>query len=123
MPWPGLLANENIPAPTVRVLRAAGVDVTSVTESMASSTDRRVLAHARSHGLWLLTMDRDYGELVFAREARPPPAIVYLRQGPETPTELGATVLALLSDADFVRGHLVVVRGRTVRRRPLPDDA
>jgi hypothetical protein len=29
--------------------------------------------------------------------------------------------LALLTDADVLKGHLVVVDGRRIRRRPLPS--
>lgn len=74
MPYPALLANENVPAPLVTMLRAQGLKVQAVGEFMASASDRRVLQHAHEQGLWLLTFDRDYGELVFAREAPPHPA-------------------------------------------------
>jgi len=41
------------------------------------------------HGLWVLTFDRGYGELVFARAVPAPPAIVFLRQGPQAVAEFG----------------------------------
>ncbi len=120
MNHPDFLANENVPAPLVRLLREQGLVVHAVGEFMPSASHRIVLQHAQANGLWLLTFDRDYGELVFARQAPPPPAIVYLRQCPEPMTSFMATVLALLADTDRLRGHLVVVEGRRVRRRPLP---
>ncbi|GAB4039025.1 MAG: hypothetical protein Fur0014_08390 [Rubrivivax sp.] len=49
----------------------------------------------------------------------PPPAIVYLRQGAYAPDWPARALLDLLPQADWVRGHLVVVSGRSVRRRPL----
>lgn len=116
-----VLANENFPRPALLALRAAGVDVEAVAEIMPAASDRSVLRHAVSTNRWLLTFDRDYGELVFLRAVPPPPAIVYLRQGvylPEWPAE---AVLSLLRRGDFVAGHLVVVNGRTVLRRPLPE--
>jgi len=120
MAHPEFLANENVPAPLVRLLRDQGLVVHAVGELMSSASDRSVLQHAHVNGLWLLTFDRDYGELVFAREAPPPPAIVYLRQGPQPMASFVATVLTLLADAELLKGHLVVVDGRRVRRRPLP---
>ena len=45
---------------------------------------------------------------------------MYLRQGPQPMTSYVATVLTLLADAELLKGHLVVVDGRRVRRRPLP---
>lgn len=104
------------------MLRDAGVPVTAVAEVMRSASDRQVLAHAHSNRLWVLTMDRDYGELVFARAVPPPPAIIYLRQGLITPAEMGANVVTLLANSEFILGHLVVVRGRSMRRRALPVD-
>lgn len=117
---PDLLANENVPAPLTRLLRAAGVSVTAVGEVMPRAADREVLAQAHAHGLWLLTFDRDYGELVFARRAAAPPAIIYLRQGPQPISVYADTVLELLDRADALAGHLVVVSGRGVRLRAFP---
>lgn len=120
MSRPALLANENVPLPAVRFLRDAGVQVVSVAEQMPAASDRDVLAHAVQHGLWVLTFDRDYGELVFAHAAAAPAAILYVRQGPRPPAAFGEDVLALLDDAAFAAGHLVVMSGRSVRRRLLP---
>lgn len=60
-----LLANENFPGPAIRLLRERGIDVVWVAERMPAATDAEVLACARAEGRWLLTFDRDYGELVF----------------------------------------------------------
>jgi hypothetical protein len=38
------LADENIPAPTILALRAAGFDVVAISETAAGSPDDRVLA-------------------------------------------------------------------------------
>lgn len=115
-----LLANENWPRQALLTLRAVGLDVQAVTEQMPGASDRDVLRHAAAEGRWLLTFDRDYGELVFARAVPPPPAILYLRQGAYAPDWPARVVLDLLTRADWVVGHLVVVSGRALRRRPLP---
>ena len=120
MSRPALLANENVPRPAIAVLRDAGVTVVSVAETMPSASDRVVLAHAVQHGLWVLTFDRDYGELVFARKAETPLAIVFVRQSPQPAEAFGRDVLAVLDDADFALGHLVVLSGKRLRRRALP---
>lgn len=120
---PRLLANENFPRPALVALRAAGIDVESVAEAMPHASDSQVLEHAAATGRWLLTFDRDYGELVFARTVPAPPAIVYLRQGTYPPAWPAEAVLALIDRAEFVAGHLVVVNGRSIRRRALPAAA
>ena len=88
---PRLLANENFPLPSVQLLRAAGFDVASVLHVMAGASDVEVLAFARREYRWILTFDRDYGDLVFRKGVAPPPAIIYLRQeaySPAKPAEL-----------------------------------
>ena len=122
-PSPELLANENVPPSLVRLLRDRGLVVHAVSDLMPAASDRAVLHHAHQEGLWILTFDRDYGELVFARKAPAPPAIIYLRQGPQAMTAFAQTVATLLAhDAASLLGHLVVVNGRSVRRRALPAE-
>lgn len=115
-----LLANENWPRPALLALRAAGLDVEAVAETMPGASDTNVLRHAAQAGRWVLTFDRDYGELVFARLMPPPPAIVFLRQRAFAPAWPAEAVIALLARADWVNGHLVVVDGRAARRRAMP---
>jgi len=97
------------------------VDIEAVAETMPGASDRDILQHAAITNRWLLTFDRDYGELVFLRAVPPPPAIVYLRMGSYSPAWPAQAVLSLLERTEFVTGHFVVVNGRTVRRRPLPQ--
>ena len=118
-----LLADENFPRPALLALRSAGVEVDSVSELMLAASDRDVLAYAVAHGRWLVTFDRDYGELVFVRKAAPPEAILYLRQGAYTPEWPAEAMLSILADPSFASGHLVVISGRSVRRRPLPAES
>ena len=73
---PGLLVNENFPAPSTHALRAAGVDVIAVIDRHRGISDREVMALAREQGRWLLTFDTDYAELVFHQRLPPPPAVV-----------------------------------------------
>ena len=40
---PAWLANENVPAPALLVLREAGIEVIAVAETMRSASDREVL--------------------------------------------------------------------------------
>ncbi len=115
-----LLVNENFPNPAVRVLRDKGVDVVAVAESMSGASDAAVLAAAREQERWLVTYDRDYGELVFSRRLPPPPAIVYLRQGPYPPARPADVLLTMIADPATVTGFFLVVGEHTVRRRRLP---
>ncbi len=73
------LVNENFPAPSVAVMRASGHDVLSIAESHSGVDDTVVLALAREQDRSLVTFDRDYGELLFAKSHAPPPAVILLR--------------------------------------------
>lgn len=115
-----LLANENFPLPALRRLRQAGVDVLAIAERSAGMEDTSVLALARHEARWLVTYDRDYGELVFSKGYPPPPAIVLLRQGPYAPSRAAEMVLGLLETPDEIEGFFVVVSTSAVRRRALP---
>jgi hypothetical protein len=67
------LADENISLPTIRVLRASGLDVESIAELSPGTPDEQVLAYAREQNQVLITFDRDFGELVYHRGAPVPP--------------------------------------------------
>jgi len=116
----GLLANENFPVPAIRKLRAAGVDVMAVGEIMPSAGDHEVLALACREGRWIVTFDRDYGELVFKKGLPPPPAILYFRQEPYPPDRPADLALAMLSEPQLAQGFMVVLSERGVRRRRFP---
>ena len=117
---PTLLVNENFPVPALKLLRAQGVQAEAVQELMPGATDTTVLAYAVAHGHWLVTFDRDYGELVFARGEPSPAVIVYVRQQPVPPTRPAELLLSLLSRSDEVDGHFVTVSEQSVRLRRLP---
>lgn len=118
-----LLANENFPGPAIRKLRSAGIDVVAVVETMPAASDASVLAFARSEERWIVTFDRDYGELVFKDGLPPPPAILYLRQEPCTPDHAADLVLAMLSEPHLADGFLLVLSERGVRRKRFPEVA
>lgn len=117
---PLLLVNENFPAPALKRLRAAGFDVVAVTEVMPGASDRAVLEHARELGRWLVTFDRDYGELVFLRDLPSPPAIIYLRQEPIPSDAPAEWLTGLMADPDLKPGFFITLGSKTTRLRPLP---
>lgn len=120
---PLLLVNENFPVPALKALRAAGFDVVAVTEDMPGATDRAVLERARDLGRWLITFDRDYGELVFLHELPSPPAIVFIRQEPVPPDAPAEWLANLLSDPERKSGYFITLSSKTIRQRALPSVA
>lgn len=62
-----LLADESCAGAVIRALRAAGHEVVSIAETAHGASDEIVIAQALDSGCVLITEDRDFGELVFAR--------------------------------------------------------
>ena len=61
------LADESCAGPVVRMLRQAGHDVVAISEVARGATDEQVLERALNEKRVLITEDRDFGELVYAR--------------------------------------------------------
>ena len=61
------LADESCAGPVVRALREAGHDVVAIAEVARGATDEQVLERALNEKRVLITEDRDFGELVYAR--------------------------------------------------------
>ena len=72
------LADENIPRPLVRELRAGGFDLLSVGETHGGIADRQVLRLAQETQRILITQDKDLASIAF----RPQAAYVPARTGP-----------------------------------------
>lgn len=118
---PLLLANENFPQPSIILLREAGYDVLAIAESHKSVSDREVLSIAVTQVRWVMTFDRDYGDLIFSRNFPTPPALIYLRLHSYRPEEPGRLLIDLLRESADFAGQFVVVQDDALRKRPLPQ--
>jgi len=118
-----LLADENVPWPLVSALREDGHDLVAVLEAMATRPDTDVLAAAVADRRVLLTFDRDFGEMIFARGFRPPPGVVFVREVPRSLAETIAAVRAVLAaPSPRIDGYFVAV-DRKARYHPLPESS
>jgi predicted nuclease of predicted toxin-antitoxin system len=61
------VADESCAKPVVLALREAGHDVVFIAEVAPGATDEQVLERALNEKRVLITEDRDFGELVYAR--------------------------------------------------------
>jgi predicted nuclease of predicted toxin-antitoxin system len=117
-----LLADENVPAPSVALLRAAGHDVVYVLEERPGIPDPEVATWGHDERRVVVTFDRDLGELLVRGRAPAPPGLVLLRFVPLTPTHAGEVVAALAARPDLaLEGRLTVVDHQKIRQRPLPS--
>jgi predicted nuclease of predicted toxin-antitoxin system len=116
-----LLANENFPLPSVKLLRQAGYDIASITEDSPGIEDIEVLTRATNEQRIILTFDRDYGELIYRLRKPSPTGVIYLRFRPRTPEE-PATIWLNLSQTEGLKfeGWFTVIDRDQIRQRPLP---
>jgi predicted nuclease of predicted toxin-antitoxin system len=116
------LANENFPAASVQHLRQSGHDVLYVSENFPSVEDEVVLRWARDEQRFMLTFDRDYGELIFKHQLPVPLGVIYLRFDPATPLEPAEMLLRLLQlPAMEWSGRFTVLTRDQIRQRHLPQ--
>ena len=80
-----MLANENFPGAAVEGLRRAGHDVGWIRVEAPGSPDEAVLQRSLAERRVLLTFDKDFGELVFARGLNGSAGIILVRVISATP--------------------------------------
>jgi len=116
------IADENIPLASVNILREKGFDIASISDRQPGIPDQVVLDIAHREGRSLLTFDRDFGELIFQKRLPPPPAIVFLRITPSTPSEPAELILSLIDSTEHIENRFLVLDNDSIRSRPLPDN-
>ena len=110
-----LLADENLDAPIIEQLRLTGHDVLAIREMHPGIDDEAVLALAHREKRVLLTIDKDFGDLVFRH--RLPHAGVFLCRVSELPLpERVALILQMLTQhGDDLIDGFGVLTGRLFR--------
>ena len=109
------LADESCDFTFVRVLRAAGHDVTAVAEAAPGAADDKVIALAHGQRRILLTEDKDFGQLVFAAAAATS-GVIYVRYPMRHRSVLGADLLRLVEErGEALIGTFVVVEPGRIR--------
>lgn len=109
------LADESCDFVVVRALRAAGHDVSAVSEFQQRSIDEQLMNLANSEGRILITEDKDFGWLAFAAHVNAPGVILIRFPGLSRAT-LGSSVLRIVTDHGAqLHGAFVVVRPGSVR--------
>jgi predicted nuclease of predicted toxin-antitoxin system len=112
------LADENFPGSSIELLRQAGHDVISVAEIAPSALDSDILNHAVSERRIVITLDKDFGELVFNQNMDIGSGIIYLRLGnflPEEPAKL--IIESLQESASRFDGVFSVISRDSIRQR------
>ena len=115
-----LLADENIPLESIRLLKERGIDVASVIEHKTGMSDESVLELANSQKRILVTFDKDFGELVF-RHKRSSSGVVLLRFVPKSPQDVARSFDNLMSLNLDLENHFTVIEKDRIRTLPNPN--
>lgn len=113
------LTDVNVGSRIASALTANGHDVVRMIHIDPKATDSQILDIAASEERILITYDRDFSELVFARLAAPPSAIIYLRY-PSWEVEAALAHLLSVLDFELLNQNLTVIDKRHVRHSPFP---
>jgi predicted nuclease of predicted toxin-antitoxin system len=116
-----LLADENFPAPVISVLRQQGRDVLAIAQIMPGAADVQVLARAVAEGRALLTLDRDFGDLIFHHGHPAPPVVVLFRLAGTRPADDNRRMLEIVERLDEWLGQFTTVTNTLIRSRPFPE--
>jgi predicted nuclease of predicted toxin-antitoxin system len=119
------LADQDVYAATVELLRGLGHDVVMASElGMAQAEETELLRTAHEQDRIFVTRDRDDGGLVFVQGSGP--GVIYLRLLPSTVSAVHAElerVLTLYSEQELQGSFVVVEPGRHRKRKPPSNPA
>jgi predicted nuclease of predicted toxin-antitoxin system len=90
------VADESCARPVIQALREAGHDVVAIAEIARGATDDQVLERALKEKRVLITEDRDFGELVYAR-GRSSAGVILVRFPSRARRAKSATVIEAVS--------------------------
>ncbi|MDP2957964.1 MAG: DUF5615 family PIN-like protein [Longimicrobiales bacterium] len=111
------MCDEAVDRPIVDALRADGHEVHYIAEMDPGVSDEEVLAKANGLAAVLVTLDKDFGELVF-RQGRVTAGVLLLRLSGTTPEEKQrATVTVMREYGAEMSGSFTVMTPTRVRMR------
>lgn len=103
-----LLANENFPVKSFKILKAAGYDITHINFENPSVEDEEVVLISIRQNRIIITFDSDYGALVFQKGMKPP-GVIYLRFKDFTSDYPGIFLINFFKEAAYQLGKMFTV--------------
>ena len=107
-----IVADENVDFRLIHILRESNFTVFSISESRFGITDSNVLSIAHERNAFLITEDKDFGNLAI-RNRQPHNGILLIRRKNLTALEQTLIVLDLfLNRFDELKNHFSVLRDK-----------
>lgn len=112
-----LLTDENIPLETVELLEGSDFDVLSLLRKFSGIADNDIIELANREDRLIITFDKDFGFLVFAKGFIPKKGIIFLRNAELVPEKTAHLLIKLLRSGSTFEGHITVVTEHFIRQR------
>ena len=113
------LADENVHPLIVRHLRMLGLELEWIKETSRGSPDEQILSRGDIAELVLITLDRDFGDLIFRQGFPAPRAILYSRLSRANPQAI-AERLSDLVEHGFADHHITTITTHSERVKAFP---
>jgi predicted nuclease of predicted toxin-antitoxin system len=111
------VADESVDGNVIRALRIAGHRVRYIHETDLGSSDQHVLDIAHSGSTVLITEDKDFGDLVFARNSQHSGVLLIRLDGFSPPDKIARVMMALGHHINELQGAFTVLDKNKVRIR------
>lgn len=114
----GFVADEHVPFATIRTLREAGYRVLSIREEHQSIEDELILEIAEKENLVIITLDGDFGDLIYKEKVPFKAGLIYCRLSRLAPDEIAELILYHIHEfaAEFAGKFTVLSRGKFRQR-------
>ena len=104
------LIDENAPMALVDLLQSRGHDAVSMAKIAPSDSDEMVLQRARDESRIIVTLDLDFGALIYRDAFAVPPGVVQLRGRPSDTAAVVAQFMTMLDSGTVTPlRHFVVI--------------
>jgi predicted nuclease of predicted toxin-antitoxin system len=115
------LIDENFPLSGVKLLQDQGHNIRITASFLRGQPDARILAEAVDKEEYIITFDKDFGELVFNKKLPCPPAIILFRISNFSPADPVEILLKLINEKNYsFAGYLTVIHKNKIRQKKLP---
>lgn len=112
------MADEDLGLKVPKFLAELGFDIKAVKEIAQGKTDNQVLQLANKENRILITLDKDFGRLVF-KEKLVHSGVIFLRLRNESVENKKKVLLKALRSGRKFEGKFTVIRDRTRRAAPI----
>ena len=114
-----ILADENIDAKLVSILRSKNINVDHISEDYRGTSDQEIIRISKNPPRIILTEDKDFGEWVYAHKAHDI-SVIFLRYNFSETSQIIAILLDLIKNRDAdLYGKFTTITSRKIRIRSL----